>query len=416
VRAWTSGPTVAAERIMNLADPATELPGRLGLSPEDSSRESPVTVEATALKKGSIVLTRKAALSFLPGEVHLLVLDLRAECLCRAPCPTDTTCGEGGQCQPITKDPHTLPRYQPRADAGVRTARPSVGCVPPDGGADGGSEGFDAGAGSDARAEIDGDGTPDAGADDATTVVPPMSDASTVAPDAPTVAPDARADTATIAPDASPDHPAPPIDAPAKPDVGLTPDTQPPPPDARPPDVTVGRPVGDGCNVDGDCANRLCVDNVCCQSACAAPCMACARSKTGASDGTCAPVTAGSDKDDDCAAGDADHCGYDGFCDGHGACRFYGPDTRCGPPTCNISSYAPPRFCSGDGLCVPATPRDCGHYVCSLSGCLKTCADDDACEPTSYCANGSCAGQQGIGNICTRPRECLKGCLLGLCL
>jgi hypothetical protein len=447
VRVWTSDLGSPTEWTFDLGGggPSAELPGRLGLSPDDATRASPVRVEAAAFKGPAQILTREAALTFQPGAVLLLRLDLRAECVCRT-CGAGTTCEEGARCLPIAKDVNALPRYGPRADAAARLARLSDACAPPHGGSpDGGAVAMDAKIDSsgDARPEPDlapgsdaaapeGDADAD-GLRDAT--VAPVPDAAAPGPDAPItkpdaavaepdapadvtiMVPDAHADTAPVAPDASADQAPAPPDAAAPPPDAAVPDTSPPAPDAPPPDMFSGRPVGQGCAVDGDCALRLCVDHVCCASACSDGCMACSRSKTGVSDGTCAPITAGADPDDDCEADKPADCGYDGTCDGHGGCRLYQQDTRCAPPSCSGSSYGPPQFCSGHGACAAATPVDCGPYDCSLDGCLTTCAGDGECASTAYCGGGACNAKKGLGAGCAAPHECSSGlCSLGLCL
>ncbi|WP_437540819.1 hypothetical protein WME97_25440 [Sorangium sp. So ce367] len=49
-----------------------------------------------------------------------------------------------------------------------------------------------------------------------------------------------------------------------------------------------------------------------CDTTCTGTCMACEETKTGEPDGTCAPVTANTDPDDECEVGD---CGGDGACE-----------------------------------------------------------------------------------------------------
>jgi hypothetical protein len=70
--------------------------------------------------------------------------------------------------------------------------------------------------------------------------------------------------------------------------------------------VTLGDP-GDACTDDADCASGFCVDGTCCTEACDGTCERC----DGAG-GTCDPIAAGVDPDDECA---------DGACDGTGACE-----------------------------------------------------------------------------------------------
>ncbi|MBI4705981.1 MAG: SBBP repeat-containing protein [Deltaproteobacteria bacterium] len=68
---------------------------------------------------------------------------------------------------------------------------------------------------------------------------------------------------------------------------------------------------GQACGGAGECASGFCADGVCCDEACAGLCRACSAAKTGGKDGACAPVTAGTDPDAECAPA---------VCDGAGAC------------------------------------------------------------------------------------------------
>lgn len=77
--------------------------------------------------------------------------------------------------------------------------------------------------------------------------------------------------------------------------------------------ICVGsEPAGSECSEDRECLSGYCVDGVCCESACAGTCKACAKDLTNADDGTCAPVPNGE--------GDAE-CGTQRGCNGAGACH-----------------------------------------------------------------------------------------------
>ena len=65
------------------------------------------------------------------------------------------------------------------------------------------------------------------------------------------------------------------------------------------------------CEVGSECISGFCADGVCCESACMGTCQACIAELTGGADGTCEPVMAGMDPDDECPGGD---------CDGTGQC------------------------------------------------------------------------------------------------
>ena len=67
--------------------------------------------------------------------------------------------------------------------------------------------------------------------------------------------------------------------------------------------------------------------------------------------GTCLQRPAGSTprKTSDCTADSPATCGLDGYCDGAGACRNYGPTITCQGGTCNGDSVVGAFACDGDG-------------------------------------------------------------------
>ncbi len=66
------------------------------------------------------------------------------------------------------------------------------------------------------------------------------------------------------------------------------------------------------CTGDNSCQSGSCSDGVCCDNPCSGVCEACVLAKTGAADGTCAPISSGTDPDDDCPGTQ--------LCDGAGSC------------------------------------------------------------------------------------------------
>ncbi|MBI4703921.1 MAG: hypothetical protein HY744_22660 [Deltaproteobacteria bacterium] len=71
------------------------------------------------------------------------------------------------------------------------------------------------------------------------------------------------------------------------------------------------KPDGEPCGGAGECKSGFCIDGVCCDTPCTGPCRACSLAKTGAKNGMCAPVSAGTDPDGECAPG---------VCTGSGTC------------------------------------------------------------------------------------------------
>ena len=129
------------------------------------------------------------------------------------------------------------------------------------------------------------------------------------------------------------------------------------------------------CGAGSDCASGNCPagDNVCCNLPCGSTCEACVNAKTGVADGTCSPVTGGTDPDNDCSGADV--------CNGFGLCR-----------------------CTDGQLNGVETDVDCGGGVCA------TCGDGQICAAGSDCTNGNCPADD---NVCcdTSCNSLCESCL-----
>lgn len=135
-----------------------------------------------------------------------------------------------------------------------------------------------------------------------------------------------------------------------------------------------GKALGATCDAGeaggGGCASGFCVDGVCCESACTGSCNACSQGRTGAANGKCAPVRAGTDPDNECRRDEPSSCGQDGTCNGAGACRAYADGTACGSTCCDRGPGRGSRPCSFScraGRCdtTNPTPGDaCGGLAC----------------------------------------------------
>jgi len=142
--------------------------------------------------------------------------------------------------------------------------------------------------------------------------------------------------------------------------------------------------------------------------------MGCSNLKTGAASGQCAPISAGTDPDADCAADAPSTCLYDGLCNGAGACRLYGSTTLCAAATCGGSTFTPARMCTGAGGCMPPAPQSCDQFLCTPSGCPATCQSHANCINTAYC-DGVCKAKKPALQPCAAGYECLSGtCTIGL--
>ncbi|MHB8873286.1 MAG: hypothetical protein ACYC8T_06335, partial [Myxococcaceae bacterium] len=212
------------------------------------------------------------------------------------------------------------------------------------------------------------------------------------------------------------------------------------------------KPLGEGCARAEECDSRLCIEGVCCSSACGGACDTCA----GASVGLCAPIGPGGTPSTACAAGQG--CGPGAscpvscsaqapclagyYCD-TGVCRQKKTttsaclaDAECSSGSCSNGVCCasdcrnqPCRSCStagGLGSCLPLSWGDPGGcpvsalYACRADGVCASgpCADDRDCKAAGYCAGISgCVARLAAGGSCGRDRECIAGlqCIDGVC-
>lgn len=111
------------------------------------------------------------------------------------------------------------------------------------------------------------------------------------------------------------------------------------------------------CVANGDCLSALCVDGVCCESACTGTCMAC---NVPGFMGTCSNVSFGQD---------------DGMCTGTN------------------------QSCDGAGVCK----KDVGQSCSSDSECLQTLCENGKCVPRSCSGLPATCGPLDNENCCTSP-------------
>jgi hypothetical protein len=110
------------------------------------------------------------------------------------------------------------------------------------------------------------------------------------------------------------------------------------------------------------------------------------------------PVLGGGEPLTDCTPSDPLTCGFDGTCDGAGACAHYPNGTRCGvgaaceSGSCTAIAQA---SCDGDHTLtgVDGKKIDCAPFACtSLGACASRCTSADDCAHGYRCdANGACA-------------------------
>ena len=176
---------------------------------------------------------------------------------------------------------------------------------------------------------------------------------------------------------------------------------------------------GASCAAATECASGFCVGYVCCDSACTDVCMSC-----GMRDflGTCAPIPAGQPPGISlaCTTYEADHCGFDGTCDGAGSCHFQSAGAPCGSltqPSCSGDTVIGKQRCDGQGNCLDAPVTVCVPYTCDpvARGCRTSCVTDADCTGT-YCeTTGRCHVNTGTPP-CAQNADCASGfCVAHIC-
>ncbi len=169
--------------------------------------------------------------------------------------------------------------------------------------------------------------------------------------------------------------------------------------------------LGQICGAGSECESDNCVDGVCCDAASCGNCLSCNVVGTA---GSCQPVPAGDmEPHGGCAANPP--CGWNGRCDGLGACENAPTSTSCGTGACTGATFTPVGACDGDGACRQI-PTSCAPYLCGGTACLTTCVSDLDCVTGYNCLAGSCTNLLPDSAACTRNTECISGhCTDGYC-
>ena len=179
------------------------------------------------------------------------------------------------------------------------------------------------------------------------------------------------------------------------------------------------------CVRDSQCESGSCTEGVCCSAPCDGLCESCLSSLTGAPDGTCSPVTAGTDPESECQDDGAPACTQNGFCDGARACEQYpdpGPD--CAPSPCTVDDECTSSHCAivdGDpsGICCDqACDGDCEgcraaeHESSPQDGLcqpIRAGTDPkDRCDPAGAAclADGECDGAGACRTVAPEGTSC----------
>jgi MYXO-CTERM domain-containing protein len=166
-------------------------------------------------------------------------------------------------------------------------------------------------------------------------------------------------------------------------------------------------PLGTACTRNAQCLSGTCSDGVCCN----VNCDKCGSCNSAGSLGTCIPIPAGTDPENECMDSASDPTGMcKGFCSGRagGGCTYPAVGTGCG--TC--------KTCNGSGLCsvMPEDDPTCGDIDCdeldtacmdyrdlrtrrcAALGMCKTATVAHCTDVTNTCGADGGAGGSGGGN------------------
>jgi hypothetical protein len=179
-------------------------------------------------------------------------------------------------------------------------------------------------------------------------------------------------------------------------------------PDGSCTDALTKKANGQTCACNAECSSNFCVDGLCCSSACTESCKTCGAP---GSMGTCTMIPAGKpSRANGCSASDASTCGFDGTCDGAGACRRYLAGTLCSAGTCDGDAVVGARTCDGMGRCRSGPAVICAPYSCNpkTGACFDTCAQSSECVAGQTCKAASC-GKKMKGATCATNDDCASG-------
>jgi hypothetical protein len=175
-------------------------------------------------------------------------------------------------------------------------------------------------------------------------------------------------------------------------------------------------PDGTACTGSPQCTNGNCIgpagSQICCHTACTGTCQACTMALTGAADGTCANITAGTAAPTgQCSV--TTTCGNDGKCAAGGACEQAANTVSCQSASCNNGQIIAAASCSGTGTCPTVSATACpGGFVCaSATACKTACASNTDCQGTGvFCQNpgasGTCVALLAAGAVCANNSQC----------
>ena len=107
--------------------------------------------------------------------------------------------------------------------------------------------------------------------------------------------------------------------------------------------------------------------------------------------------------------------GFNGTCDGNGACATPRPPPAAARPLAADRPSRPLGNCNGAGTCVQP-PTSCAPYACGGGACRTTASATATARPASPACRASCTNLKPNGAACTAGTECISGnCTDGVC-
>ncbi|MFI5300093.1 MAG: hypothetical protein ACHREM_18555, partial [Polyangiales bacterium] len=182
------------------------------------------------------------------------------------------------------------------------------------------------------------------------------------------------------------------------------------------------------CAAVTDCTSGFCEEGVCCDTACAGSCNSCLASRSGGTDGTCAPVSsmskcASCNVDGDCSYTSPAYC-VGKICTGPGAvgapCVGFESCVSgyCVAGTCTSGALGQP--CAAATDCAPAATYPCNTLTSRCDSGPKagvSCIWDSDCALAASCVEGFCCNSpcSGPGFSCSSCRATQTGGTDGTC-
>jgi alpha-tubulin suppressor-like RCC1 family protein len=159
---------------------------------------------------------------------------------------------------------------------------------------------------------------------------------------------------------------------------------------------------GAPCTLGTACTSGLCVDGVCCESACAGQCEACAEN---GSQGRCVAVAGVPRGVRGACGGQGTPCA--GSCSGTNgaACSYPGMEKECAAASCQGGVALTRSVCDGQGACPTQTMVSCAPLGCAGAICAGGCSAQNPAPPTATATRASARPASRWARCAPPPRS-----------